>query len=101
MELFFKIFLCIIASFLGSVIVYSYMDIGSLGEWAGAIVSGLAVWVALRGSRLILGAKFSFLKSPFFMEWTGVTKELIVTIENKSNFEVKIDNLTVLFKTRY
>ncbi|WP_270340073.1 hypothetical protein [Leuconostoc mesenteroides] len=101
MRYFFKLCVCALAAFIASLVVLDNSGIGTLGEWAGAIFSGAAVLLAVNNSRTILGAEFMFRRPPFIIESMGIKRELHLNIENKSNFEVKVDSVSIIFKSRF
>lgn len=101
MKYFLRLVVCALAAFIAFLVVRNNSGVGTLGEWAGAIFSGAAVMLAVNNGRTILEAEFTFRRPPFIYESMGVKRELCLTIENKSNFEVKIDSVSIIFKSRF
>ena len=96
MKIIFQTIICGIAAFIAMFIGVNNNGVGSLGEWAGAIFTGCAVLLALKDGRIILNAHFYFGPTDSILHQLGISRELRVAIENKSNFNVQIDGVSVL-----
>lgn len=101
MKYFLRLFVCALAAFIASLVVLDNSGVGTLGEWAGAIASFGAIMIALNGNRIILSA--SFVLEGRILEAGGIrtSNDLNMVVENKSNFDVQVDTMTVIFKTRF